>query len=146
MTNDPPAPAASTPGAEPEPFHARSLGASLTVKDLERSLAWYHGVVGFAIDQRMERDGQLRAVAVRAGDVRLLLNQDDGAKGWDRAKGEGFSLMITTAQDIDGIAARIRAGGGTLDSEPADMPWGARAFRVRDPDGFRIAFTSPRPS
>jgi uncharacterized glyoxalase superfamily protein PhnB len=54
--------------------------------------------------------------------------------------------MITTAQDIDAIAERIRAGGGTLDSEPADMPWGVRAFRVRDPDGFRISFSSPRPS
>ncbi|WP_420128660.1 VOC family protein [Longimicrobium sp.] len=127
-----------------EPFHAQGLAASLTVKDLEQSVAWYHRVVGFAVDQRMERDGQLRAVAVRAGDVRLLLNQDDGAKGWERAKGEGISLNITTAQDVDALAARIRAGGGTLDSEPADMPWGVRAFRVRDPDGFRIAFSSPR--
>jgi lactoylglutathione lyase len=143
MSNDSQAAAAD---AQPAPLHARSLGASLTVKDLEQSLAWYHGVVGFAVDQRMERDGQLRAVAVRAGDVRLLLNQDDGAKGWERSKGEGMSLMITTAQDIDGIAARIRAAGGTLDSEPADMPWGVRMFRVHDPDGFRIAFSSERPS
>jgi hypothetical protein len=30
--------------------------------------------------------------------VRILLNQDDGAKGFDRVKGEGFSLMFTTAQ------------------------------------------------
>ncbi|HEU4880606.1 MAG TPA: VOC family protein [Longimicrobium sp.] len=144
MSND--SPAAPAADSQPEPFNARSLGASLTVKDLEQSVAWYHGVVGFAVDQRMERDGELRAVAVRAGDVRLLLNKDDGAKGWERAKGEGVSFMITTAQDIDALAARIRAGGGTLDSEPADMPWGVRAFRVRDPDGFRIAFSSPRPS
>jgi uncharacterized glyoxalase superfamily protein PhnB len=143
MSNDSQASAAAADSPS-EPFHASSLAASVTVKDLEQSVAWYHGVVGFAVDQRMERDGQLRAVAVRAGDVRLLLNQDDGAKGWERSKGEGVSLMITTAQDIDALAARIRAGGGTLDSEPADMPWGVRAFRVRDPDGFRIAFSSPR--
>jgi uncharacterized glyoxalase superfamily protein PhnB len=144
MSNDSQATAAAD--SQSEPLHARSLAASLTVKDLEQSLAWYCGLAGFAVDQRMEREGELRAVAVRAGDVRLLLNKDDGAKGWERAKGEGVSLMITTAQDIDAIAARIRAGGGTLDSEPADMPWGVRAFRVRDPDGFRISFSSPRPS
>jgi uncharacterized glyoxalase superfamily protein PhnB len=143
MSTNSPASAAAA-DSQPEPFDARSLAASLTVKDLEQSLAWYRDVVGFAVDQRMERDGQLRAAAVRAGDVRLLLNQDDGAKGWERAKGEGVSLMITTAQDIDGIAERIRANGGTLDSEPADMPWGVRAFRVRDPDGFRFAISSPR--
>jgi uncharacterized glyoxalase superfamily protein PhnB len=125
-----------------EPFHARSLAASLTVRDLQTSMAWYQDALGFSIDRRIEREGDLRAVALRAGDVRILLNQDDGAKGLDRVKGEGFSLMITTSQDVDGIAARIRAAGGTLDSEPADMPWGPRAFRVRDLDGYRLAISS----
>jgi predicted enzyme related to lactoylglutathione lyase len=62
----------------------------------------------------------------------------------DRAKGEGFSLMITTTQDIDALAEGIRRRGGTLLSEPADMPWGARVFRVQDPDGFRFAISSMR--
>jgi uncharacterized glyoxalase superfamily protein PhnB len=135
MSNDSPTPA---------PFQARALSASLTVKDLQASLAWYRDVVGFAVDQQYEREGMLMAVAVRAGDVRILLNRDDGARGLDRVKGEGFSLMITTAQNVDEIAARIRAGGGTLLSEPADMPWGARAFRTQDPDGFRFAISSER--
>jgi uncharacterized glyoxalase superfamily protein PhnB len=112
------------------------------VRDLQASLAWYQDALGFAVDRRIEREGQLRGVALRAGDVRILLNQDDGAKELDRVKGEGFSLMITTSQDVDGVAARIRAAGGTLDSEPADMPWGPRAFRVRDPDGYRFAISS----
>ena len=130
--------------AAAEPLHARSLGASLTVRDLQKSLAWYQDALGFTIDRKMERDGELRAVALQAGDVRILLNQDDGGRGWDRVKGEGFSLMITTSQPVDAVADRIRAAGGTLDSEPADMPWGARAFRVTDPDGFRLAITSER--
>ena len=77
-----------------------------------------------------------------AGVVHLLINQDNGAKGWDRKKGEGISLTLTTAQDVDAIAGRIKARGGTLESEPADMPWGARIFRVRDPDGFILAISS----
>ncbi|HET6567214.1 MAG TPA: hypothetical protein VFG50_04555 [Rhodothermales bacterium] len=32
---------------EPESFRASSLSASLTVKDLDKSLAWYHDVAGF---------------------------------------------------------------------------------------------------
>lgn len=119
-----------------------TLSASLTVKDLERSLAWYHHVVGFAIDRKHEREGRLLAVSLRAGEVRLLITQDDGAKGFDRAKGEGFSLQITTGQGIDEIAKRIKEQGGTLDSEPADMPWGVRVFRLRDPDGFRLVISS----
>ena len=33
---------------------------------------------------------------------------------------------------------------GTLVSEPTDMPWGARVFRVQDPDGYRLAISSER--
>jgi uncharacterized glyoxalase superfamily protein PhnB len=76
--------------------------------------------------------------------VLLSINQDDGAKGWDRVKGEGFSLRITTDQSVDEIANRIKEHGGTIDSEPADMPWGARIFRVHDPDGFKLTITSPQ--
>ena len=128
-----------------KPFHGRTLSASLTVKDLPKSLAWYHEVVGFAIDRKHEREGKLRAVSLSAGDVRILIGQDDGAKGWDRVKGEGFSLQITTAQDVDEIANRIKQLGGTLESEPADMPWGVRVFRVLDPDGFKFVISSERP-
>ena len=125
-------------------LHALSLGASLTVKDLHASLVWYRDVFGFTVDQTYEREGRLRAVALQGGDVRILINQDDGAKGWDRVKGEGFSLQFTTDQNIDELAQRIIDHGGTLDSEPADMPWGARVFRLRDPDGFKFVISSPR--
>jgi len=123
-------------------LNGRSLSNSLTVKDLAASLAWYTDVAGFAVDQKHEREGKLVAVSLKAGDVRILINQDNGAKGWDRVKGEGFSMMITVDQSVDEIADRIKAAGGTLDSEPADMPWGKRVFRVLDPDGFRIAISS----
>ena len=128
--------------AEPELFRGRTLSVSLTVKDLQKSLAWYTDVMGFAIDRKIEREGKLRGVALKAGDVQLAINQDDGARGWDRVKGEGFSLRITTDQSVDEIANRIKKLGGTLDSEPADMPWGARIFRLRDPDGFKLTISS----
>ena len=123
-------------------FHASSLGASLTVNDLEKSLAWYHEVVGFAVDRKHEREGKLMAISLRAGDVRILITQDDGAKGANRVKGEGFSLMITTSENIDAIANGIKERGGTLETEPADMPWGVRAFRLKDPDGFKFVISS----
>src|SRR5690242_11665655 len=107
---------------EPESFRAREMTASLTVKDVQKSLAWYRDVFGFTVDRRMERDGTLRSVALKAGAVRILLNQDDGAKGMDRVKGQGFSLQFITSQSVDAVAERIKAHGGSLDTEPADMP------------------------
>ena len=131
-------------GAGIPALNGGGLGISLTVKDLQKSLAWYTDVIGFTVDRKIERDGKLRGVALKAGTVRISINQDDGAKGWTRVKGEGFSFVITTDQNIDEIAAGIRARGGVLDTEPADMPWGARVFRFRDPDGYRISISSPR--
>jgi uncharacterized glyoxalase superfamily protein PhnB len=126
-----------------ESLVGKSLQASLTVKDLQKSMAWYLDVLGFKLDRKIERDGTLRGVAVTAGDVRIILNQDDGAKGWDRIKGQGLSFQITTAQDVDAIAQRIKQQGGALETEPKDMPWGARSFRFRDPDGFLWSMSRP---
>jgi lactoylglutathione lyase len=127
-----------------EPLRAIALTVSLTVKDLARSTAWYRDVLGFAVDERHERDGKLRAVSLRAGDVRIVIGQDDGAKGWDRVKGEGFSVQFTTEQNIDAIAARIVDRGGSLADGPLDTPWGARVVRLIDPDGFKLTVASPR--
>ena len=114
----------------------QSVGISLTVKDIEKSLQWYLSL-GFKEERKLERDGQLRGYGVGAGDVHLLLNKDDGAKGWTRVKGEGLSFSINTQQNIDDIAKRFQERGGVFAMEPKDMPWGARVFRVVDPDGFK---------
>ena len=122
--------------AEPQSLRAHGISPSLTVNDLQKSLAWYRDVLGFTVDQQYERDGRVTAVSLKAGSVRVLIGQDDGARGKDRKKGEGFSLMLTTNQDIDETANEILARGGVLDIPPTDMPWGPRMFRLRDPDGF----------
>ena len=126
---------------EPLTFRARTLGVSLTVKDLAKSIAWYRDVAAFVVDETWERDGKVVGASLKAGDVDMLLNQDDGAKGWDRVKGEGFSMMLTTTMDIDRYAADIKSRGGVLETEPADMPWGARVFRLKDPDGFKLVIS-----
>jgi uncharacterized glyoxalase superfamily protein PhnB len=130
----------------PEQLHGDSLEASLTVRDLARSVAWYTDVLGFAVDRKYERDSKMIAVSLKAAAVRILLTQDDGAKGLDRSKGEGMSLQITTHQSADALAAAIKRQGAVLDTEPVTMPHGARIFRLRDPDGFRLTISSTQPA
>jgi uncharacterized glyoxalase superfamily protein PhnB len=125
------------------PLAAQSLEASFTVADIRQSLGWYCETLGFTVDREFERDGRLFAVSLRAGTVRILLTQDDGAKGLDRVKGDGFSLQFTTLQDVDAVAARAKRAGANLETEPTDA-WGARVFRLRDPDGFRLVISSSR--
>lgn len=131
----------TTPPVDRSPFIANTLSASLTVAAIHESLAWYHDVLGFSVARSFERDGKLYAVSLRAGTVAILLTQDDGARGLDRAKGEGISLRLTTSQSIDELASQIRARGGVLENEPREQV-GVRMFRLRDPDGFKLVVTS----
>ncbi len=111
---------------------------SITANDLLRSLAWYRDVVGFAVEDRWERDGKLAGVQLRAGSVVFMLGQDDWKKGRDRKKGEGFRFYVMATGDIDALAKAIVDRGGTLDQPPTDQEWGMRDFSLTDPDGFKI--------
>ena len=126
----------------PETLRLRSIAPSLTVNDVQVSIAWYRDIVGFVVKQEWEHDGKVMGATLVAGSAQLLIGQDDGAKGWDRVKGEGFRLYLNTAQGVDEVANNIKARGGTLATEPADMPWGGRAFSLVDPDGFQLTISA----
>ena len=111
---------------------------SFTVNDVDKSLAWYLDVLGFTIGDKWENAGKLMGAEILAGKTKFWVGQDDWKKGRDRAKGEGVRIYCTTAQDVDILAKRIKARGGTLTQEPRDQPWGMRDLAVVDPDGYKI--------
>lgn len=131
-------PAARIQRQQPETLRLRSMAASFTVRDLDKSVAWYRDVLGFIVGQRWEDAGHLHGIQMKAGSCDIMLNQDDFAKGRDRTKGDGFRLWVATVQDITALAARIKERGWSLEREPAETPWGDWAFAVTDPDGFKI--------
>jgi len=122
-------------------FALRTVAPSFTVADVDKSLTWYRDVMGFTVGQRWEDKGKLMGAELTAGPVLFMIGQDDWQKGRNREKGVGFRLYCQTDQDIDRMAAGIKARGGTLAQEPRDEEWGGRAFTVDDPDGFKITIT-----
>ena len=128
--------------ASAKTLRLRSLSPALTVADVDASLVWYRDVVGFHVQEKWEHEGRVGGAALIAGLGPLLLVQDDWAQGRDRVKGVGFRLHMTTAHDVDELAAAIEQRGGMLESPPADTPWGARAFSLVDPDGYKITIAS----
>jgi uncharacterized glyoxalase superfamily protein PhnB len=111
----------------------------LTVASLDQSIQFYTGVLRFHVKERWtDEGGGLRGVMLRAGLCELGLSQDDWKKGRDRKKGEGVRVWCETVQDVDAMADRIKAAGHSLTEEPADQPWGGRAFSLDDIDGYHL--------
>ena len=131
---------------ERETLRLRALQPSFTVDDLERSVRFYTDVLGFIVSERWTDGGVLRGVMLKAGVCELGLSQDDWAKGRDRRKGQGMRIWCKTEQDIDALAARIKAAGGRLTEQPRDQSWGARSLSVDDPDGFGLTIYRERPT
>ena len=125
----------------PETLRLTSFTPSLTVNDLTRSLAFYTDALGFIVGEQWKDGGVLRGVMLKAGACELGISQDDWKQGKDRKKGAGFRIWCDTAQDIDAIAARVKAAGCALSEQPEDHPaWGVRSFSFDDPDGFHLTF------
>lgn len=122
---------------QPESLRLRAITPNFTVNDMERSIAWYRDGLGFFVAERWEEGGELKGVMLKAGGCHLGLAQDDFGKGRDRPKGVGFRIWCETLQDVDAIAARLRAFGGRLVEEPGDH-WDTYSFTAEDPDGFKI--------
>jgi catechol 2,3-dioxygenase-like lactoylglutathione lyase family enzyme len=128
---------------QPETLRLRSIAPIITVNDLQRSLAWYCDGLGFFVSERWEEGGRLEGVMLKAGACHLGLSQDDFSKGRDRPKGVGLRIWCKTFQEIDGLAGRLRAFGGTILEEPGNHS-DTYSFTAQDPDGFRITFAQAK--
>lgn len=126
---------------QPETLRLRMIMPNLTVADVATSIDFYE-TLGFVVSRKAEHEGKLAFASLRAGTAELMLGQDDWAQGRDRVKGTGMRLYCATTQDVDEVAAAIKARGGTLETEPTDQPWGGRDLTVVDPDGFKISISN----
>jgi uncharacterized glyoxalase superfamily protein PhnB len=127
--------------ADRKTLQASAVMPSLTVNDVQKSLSFFEAL-GFEVEERWEDKGALTGVMLKAGEARLGLNQDDWKKGRDRAKGVGMRIYIEAADNIDEVAARAKAAGVALQTEPHDTEWGTRAFEVIEPSGFLLTIAS----
>jgi uncharacterized glyoxalase superfamily protein PhnB len=118
-----------------------SVTPGFTVDDITKSVAFYEAL-GFVVGERWEENGTLMGVMMNAGEQELGLMQDDWKKGRDRQKGIGSRIHIATPQNIDDLAARVKAAGIALDVEPFDTPWKTRQFELTDPTGFKLTIST----
>lgn len=123
-------------------LEATSLTPNITATDLEESVRFYTEGLGFEVQEEHEHEGMVVYVVVRSGSVLIGLGRDNFEKGRERTKGVGQRIWLATEQDLEPLAARVKAAGFELETDVEDLPWGGRAFAVRDPNGFAISVAS----
>jgi catechol 2,3-dioxygenase-like lactoylglutathione lyase family enzyme len=123
----------------------------LDVADLDRSLAFYVGVIGFKV--QFDRPEE-RFAFLSLDDVHLMLEEAAGpgrrfrTAALEHPYGRGINFMIEVA-DIDHLYSRVQSAGYTI-VVPLEERWyrqnevetGHRQFVVADPDGYLMRFST----
>lgn len=120
----------------------RLLHTMIRVGDLEKSLAFYTGVLGMTVLRRKDYpDGRFTLAFVGYGP------ESDGAvieltHNWDTARyelGNGFGHLALEVDDAYAACAEIKAKGGVVTREAGPMKHGTTVIAfVQDPDGYKI--------
>jgi lactoylglutathione lyase len=117
-----------------------SLGhVAIRVSDVDRTLAFYSGKLGFEEMLRLHReDGRLWLLYLRITDEQYLEVFPDAVG--ERAppqESNGLNHICLTVTDLDDVVRQLGARGVPL-SRPKLGPDGNRQAWIEDPDGNRI--------
>ena len=106
----------------------------LKVTNLQRSIDWYTGVLGFRAEGRSPQDGGGENCFLRAGDTELMLTT-----GTHLGDTPAFTGTIYFLVGVEAIFARVK-GRLEIVWPLEEQEYGTREFGIRDPDGNLLAF------
>jgi catechol 2,3-dioxygenase-like lactoylglutathione lyase family enzyme len=112
--------------------HVTQAFPILAVGDLEAAMRYYRDMLGFTIAWKWGEPPQRAGVVLDEVELQLV------APG--PGVPPGAAIVYCHMTGVDEYYAECRARGAAIALELGDRPWGARDFRVVDPDGNRIGF------
>ncbi len=123
------------------PHSLKSLTPNLVVADVARSIAFYRDVLGFELETTVPDVAPFAFAIVRAGDIRIFLNEVEGATAEygcfkDRPIGGTLTLFIDVVA-IRSLHAELQSKAPIV--MPLTKQWyGVTEFAIEDPDGWVI--------
>ena len=103
------------------------LTCAMGVSDLDRSIAWYHDILGFDLLYRME---EIAWCELKTGVERVNL----GLSQVEEAGGKGGATLTFGVQDIEAAKADLDSRGIRQDGPIRDIPGLVRLLTFYDPD------------
>lgn len=127
----------------------------LFVRDLEKSARFYEQALGFRREAKRQVGAggrTLEHLPLRHGDIivalglldRLPMSHPILPRSQDERVGMGVEFCFYVAEnDLDAWHDRARAAGDYVVHALAARAWGARDFRIIDPDGYYVRVSGP---
>jgi PhnB protein len=122
------------------PDGMRTLTPYIVLNDAKKGIEFYQKAFGAEEKSRMPSpDGRIMHADIQIGDSRLMLSSEFPEMGGTcvspkTLRGVTGSILIYT-EDVDALFKRAIEAGAEVISPPADMFWGDRFGKVRDPFG-----------
>jgi lactoylglutathione lyase len=111
---------------------------AVQVKDLERSLSFYQGVLGLAVRERGEfPDRGLRKVLLSAGGSEVELLEYSGVPVPEK-DGPVVHIAFGVTDIAEALVGLKAAQANLEDEEPRELAGGVKIAFLRGPDGERI--------
>lgn len=124
--------------AKPIPDGAHTVTPQLSIKEAAKAIDFYVKALGAKEVYRLAGpDGKIMHAAIQIGDSHVYLadsNPEMGCKGPTDLGGSPVSLHIYS-EDVDASFDRAVKAGATVVMPVADMFWGDRYGRLKDPFG-----------
>ena len=127
----------------------RILHTMIRVGDLDRSIAFYTGVMGMSLLRRQDYpEGKFTLAFVGYGNdpgaAELELTHNWGVEKYEI--GTGYGHVAIEVSDAAKACDAVRALGGKVTREAGPMKHGTTVIAfVEDPDGYKIEFIQSRP-
>lgn len=125
------------------PHELKKLTPNLVVSNVEQSLAFYCGVLGFTREMTVPAEGPYVFASVQSGPVEIFLNAPEPSLAEypafkDRPLGGTLTLYVEVSgvqQLYEALRTRVKV------TMPLQKKWyGVTEFAFEDPDGYIITY------
>lgn len=119
----------------------RALWPLLTVRDLQRSMAFYTQTLGFEVAGKAEGAEGVFWCRIRRGGACLMLQQQETAASPLSGPAPSVEFYFV-CDDVDEIFEEL-CGKELVLEPPSEAYYGMKQLFVPDPDGYAVVFESP---
>jgi catechol 2,3-dioxygenase-like lactoylglutathione lyase family enzyme len=119
----------------------RSLVPVLDVRDVEASIEFYCGVLGFTLQDKVEWGGKTEWALLYCDQVHLMLSASQHGDHEDAPSHQSDGMFFLYHDNLESLQVYLGSRGYSSVPDVLQAGQGKRDFYLRDPDGYVLWFS-----